>query len=73
MSSVNEILNDLNSLKSDIQVYIPSSKSNKKTKTLNLKQQKELLDNLSESNLRSLFPEGMVIKESDPSKSSVVE
>tara|TARA_B100001093_G_scaffold398_2_gene493 strand:+ start:1730 stop:2434 length:705 start_codon:yes stop_codon:yes gene_type:complete len=54
MSSVNEILNDLNSLKSDIQVYIPSSKSNKKTKTLNLKQQKELLDNLSESNLSLL-------------------
>jgi hypothetical protein len=29
--------------------------------------------NLSEENERSLFPEGMVIKESDPSKSSVVE
>ena len=54
MSSVNEILNDLNSLKTDIQVYIPSIKNSKNTKTLNLKQQKELLDNLSESNLSLL-------------------
>ena len=54
MSSINEIISDLNSLKSDVSVFIPSIASDKKIKTLNLKQQKELLDNLSESNL-SIF------------------
>ena len=54
MSSINEIINDLNSLKTDISVYIPSIKSDKKTKTLTLKQQRELLDNLSETKLSLL-------------------
>lgn len=54
MSSINEIISDLNSLKSDVSVFIPSIASDKKIKTLNLKQQKELLDNLSESNLSIL-------------------
>lgn len=54
MSSINEIINDLNLLKTDISVYIPSIKSDKKTKTLTLKQQRELLDNLSETKLSLL-------------------
>ena len=41
-------------MKTDISVYIPSIKSDKKTKTLTLKQQRELLDNLSETKLSLL-------------------